>query len=284
MAMTREELRERRAWVGSSDVPAILGMDAFRSPYDVWAEKTGRVDVDDSTSEPAAFGSAVEPVLTEWAGTKLGVTVERGRYAHHPDYPFMRAQMDGWVEATKAVVEAKAYGLFNPRWDGRDWGAPGTDEVPFNVMAQVNFQMACATAASAHVVALLGNGMGVRVYNLPRNEALVREVERRVADFWRNHVLADVPPEGRPSMDTLRLTIREPGGMVEIPHSFPDRWVALREQQVLVNEAVDDLKRQVLEAMGDAEVGFAPLGQFTYKANSRGIRSFRFISGTPGEG
>jgi putative phage-type endonuclease len=276
MGMSREELQARRAFIGSSDVPAILGFDPYRSITDVWLEKTGRTVVEPSTSEPAEFGTAVEPVLIEWAGRKLDLTVTRGLVAHHPTHPFMRAQMDGWVEGANAVVEAKAYGLWNPRWDGRDWGLDGTDEVPYNVMAQVNFQMACATAERAYVVALLGNGMGVRVYALPRNDALIHEVERRCEAFWTDHVVADVPPDAPASLDTLKTVIREPDGMREITHDWPDRWLNLKEQEGLVSAAVADARRAILQEMGDAEVGFTPFGEFSYRANARGVRTFRF--------
>ena len=34
---------ERRKGVGGSDVAAIMGMSPYKSPYEVWAEKTGVV-------------------------------------------------------------------------------------------------------------------------------------------------------------------------------------------------------------------------------------------------
>ena len=42
--MSREEwLEERKKSLGGSDMGAVLGLNRYRSPYTVWAEKTGRI-------------------------------------------------------------------------------------------------------------------------------------------------------------------------------------------------------------------------------------------------
>jgi predicted phage-related endonuclease len=35
-------LADRRKCIGGSDIDAILGLSPYRTPVDVWAEKTGR--------------------------------------------------------------------------------------------------------------------------------------------------------------------------------------------------------------------------------------------------
>jgi putative phage-type endonuclease len=274
--LTPEELRERANFIGSSDVPALLGFSRWRTPKEVWLEKTRRAIPEPSTSDPAEFGTAVEPVLVEWCAHKVGHPATRGRIAHHPEHPFMRAQLDGWIEARQAVVEAKAYGLFNPRWSGVEWGLDGSDMVPRDVMAQVNFQMACSVAEAGFVTALLGNGMGVRVYYLPRNGELVAAIEEACDEFWNDHVLADVPPETPVGMETFKAIAREPGSWVEIDHDWPDRWSALKDQEKIVAIAVDEAKRGILDEMGEAEKGVTPFGSFSFRADARGRHRFLF--------
>ena len=44
LGMSREEwLKERRKSLGGSDMGAVLGLNKYRSPWVVWAEKTGRL-------------------------------------------------------------------------------------------------------------------------------------------------------------------------------------------------------------------------------------------------
>ena len=274
--MNAAELRERANFIGSSDVPAILGFSRCRTPKDVWLEKTKRLEPKPSTNEPAEFGRMVEPVLVEWASVKLGRNALTNVLAHHPEHAFMRAQLDGVTDRPLAVIEAKAYGLFNPRWDGREWGLEGTDHIPRDVMAQVNFAMACSGAESGHVVALLGGGMGVRVYHLERNERLVRAIEDACLRFWNENVKADVPPDAPAGLEALKHVIREPGSFTEIDHDWPDKWLSLKDQQALIEGAVEDAKRAILEEMGEHEEGVTPFGRFSYRANVKGSRVFRY--------
>ena len=47
--MSREEwLAERRKSLGGSDMGAVLGLNKYRSPYAVWAEKTGLIAGDET--------------------------------------------------------------------------------------------------------------------------------------------------------------------------------------------------------------------------------------------
>ena len=58
--------RARRGGIGGSDVAAIMGISKYRSPYEVWLEKTGRVEPKDISGKQAV----------EW-GNRLEDTVAR---------------------------------------------------------------------------------------------------------------------------------------------------------------------------------------------------------------
>lgn len=50
LGMSREEwLKERKKSLGGSDMGAVLGLNKYRSPYTVWAEKTGRIGEEPET-------------------------------------------------------------------------------------------------------------------------------------------------------------------------------------------------------------------------------------------
>lgn len=50
--MSREEwLKERKKSLGGSDMGAVLGLNKYRSPYTVWAEKTGRIGEEPETRQ-----------------------------------------------------------------------------------------------------------------------------------------------------------------------------------------------------------------------------------------
>ena len=275
MALTREELEARTRYLGSSDVPALLGVSPYANVTDLWLSKTGRVELTPTTNPAADLGDRLEPALVQIVADELGTPVEFNRRVHHPERAWMSAQLDGWMPDLARPIEAKTRGLFSPVWDGSDWG-DGGDAVPFDVLAQVCFALLVTGADSGEVVALLGRGMGVRRYTIPRVPNLIEEIERRATAFWEDHVQAGVPPVDVPHLDTLRDLRREAGKSVEVDHEAPFQWENLTDQLRLVEGARDALKAGILHQMGDAERGVTPFGEFTYAADKRGRRTFRY--------
>ena len=47
----------RRKGIGGSDVATILGLNKWKSPYQLWLEKTGQIDLEHTESEPAYWGN-----------------------------------------------------------------------------------------------------------------------------------------------------------------------------------------------------------------------------------
>ena len=276
MALSPTALKRRRKFIGSSDVPAILGVSKHQNIGDVYLAKTGQVEPDTSPNDAADWGSRMEPLLCTWLGERLGVKVRRGQHRASDD-GILRAQLDGWIEATNETVEAKTSGLLNPyfRADTSGWGADGTDDVPFSVLAQVQFALLLTRAERGHVPAFLGGGGGPRHYVIEALPDLQREIERRCRAFWVEHVIPRVPPTVVPHLDTLSRVMREPGKSIEIDHDLIERYQLVRDQKALVDAAADEARAELVSALGDAEEGYTPFGTVTYRANKNGTRALR---------
>jgi len=283
MSLTREELQQRTAYIGSSDVPAILGVDEYRTITDVYLSKIGALEIEPTSSLAADLGSRLEPALVTWAHDRL--EDEHGPLELELDRRFMHengifsAQCDGWLPSLAEPIEAKTHGLVSPVWDGSEWGADGSDEIPFRTLAQVNFSMLVTGARKAHVVALLGRGMGPRFYVVNRVEPLVAEIAERCERFWRENVEKCVPPEALASLSVMKTRLREPSLMTSVDPMLAERWQSLKDQEALVKAAIDEAKGDVLAQMEledgrAAEIGSTPWGDFEYKANRNGVRRF----------
>ncbi|GIV50913.1 MAG: hypothetical protein KatS3mg038_1434 [Candidatus Kapaibacterium sp.] len=61
---------DRRSFLGASDAPAILGLSPWRTAYEVWAEKTGRIDSWSGNAATSA-GQLLEPAVLAWASEEL---------------------------------------------------------------------------------------------------------------------------------------------------------------------------------------------------------------------
>jgi putative phage-type endonuclease len=200
--MKAAEKLERQAYIGASDAAAILGIDRYRKPIDVWMEKTGRVTPrdDDEGNSPASWGRWLERVLLERWEHETGLPLTRSGRAPrrrnfvHREHPFIRATPDGYrLERGSAVplyvVEAKT------SRNGKGFGDAGTDEIPRGYKAQTIVQAAVTGAPIVHVPALIA-GQDFRRYIIEPTEAQRAAVIGAIVEFWTEYVLPDrEPPE-----------------------------------------------------------------------------------------
>lgn len=262
----------RKGYIGSSDAAAILGLDPWRSAYDVWASKTGRLRVD-IDSVPMLLGRYLEPAVLSWCEDRLETALTRDvfRAIDH-----RCANFDAVAFDLPAVIEAKTVGLIARPGYHAAFGGEGTDELPDHIVVQVQHQLAVAAAQDdwpaitvAHVPVLLA-GVGFVLYRVERNDALIATLTEAEARFWRDHVEANVPPQDvLPSMDTMRHLAREPDVTAELAPEVVATWLEARANERAAKSEVEIAQRRVLAALGDAEVGTCALGSLTYRQQTR---------------
>ncbi len=62
MTLTPQQHQARARGLGGSDIAAVLGLSRYRTPYEVWLEKTGQAVQESGESEPAYWGQVLEDV------------------------------------------------------------------------------------------------------------------------------------------------------------------------------------------------------------------------------
>ena len=165
-----EWLGFRTKGVGGSDVAAIMGISAYRSPVEVWMEKTGRKQPADlSDKEAVEWGNRLESIIRnkfaemhpEFIVSESGVTfVSRKR-------PWAHANLDGMVRDANGdwgVLEIKTVGKNR---EG-DWA----EGVPDYYMTQVthylmNAEYDIITRRFRETGLVNGIGDKVKVYFIP---------------------------------------------------------------------------------------------------------------------
>src|SRR5438034_10052352 len=98
----------RRNFVGGSDARVILGRDDT-ALIRLWQEKRGEVEpLDLSGNLIVQLGVATEALNRHWFERNTGLVIkEVQRWMRHPVIRWMAATLDGVVESTGAVFEAK---------------------------------------------------------------------------------------------------------------------------------------------------------------------------------
>jgi putative phage-type endonuclease len=196
-------LTARRSGIGSSDVPAILGLIPLNPPLKVYYDKLG-FDVDDA-GEAAYWGTVQEePVARRWAMQSRSVIRRVGLVAHQ-DHPHRMTTLDRRVtecplsedEQAPCALEVKTRSAFK----SAQWHAGAPDDVT----AQVLWQIIVNGYEHMHYAVLIGgNDYHQGVIRADQYTDVMADITTAVDKFWFEHVQAAVPPE--PTGDGEALT------------------------------------------------------------------------------
>lgn len=251
----------RRKFYGASDVASILGLPgAFRSPFEVWEEKTGRAAPEDLDGDPdISRGRHLEPGILAMLGEQLGREIIPGAPVTEPPLrnpgvsPYAGCHPDGWLDP-EAGAEVKA-----PR-RGSGWGDDGdADQVPPKYLTQCQVCMALTGRRRWYLAALLYGE--VRVYPIDYDEGLTRDVLAACDAWWERHVLGDEPPpyDGSPAASAWVARITRKG---EVREADEDLQASIRDYDRAGREvkrlelAREDLRTRIVQAAaGAAELG-----------------------------
>ncbi len=267
--ITPTQLAARRNYIGSSDAAAILGLDPFKSAYDVWLEKTADIEPDTS-SEAAEIGNWIEPLLCKWAEDQVGWRMRMSPDTFVSPCGILAANLDAIEDDDEPThfIEAKSTGLAD------DWGDEGTDQVPPRVVTQTAIAFACVPSLRvAWIPLLLGkHGLRRKLYRVNRDYGIVDAVADKCRAFWRDHVLTRTPPPGTaPNLDLLARIRREPESCVDLDDtSLLDQWEDAKAKAKEADEAVDAAKARLIASLGAAESGRLADGRIvTYLQQTR---------------
>ena len=98
----------RRSFIGGSDAKIIMGTDE-KALLRLWQVKRGEAEPEDlSGNLVVQLGSATEDLNRTWYERNTGSRVsDVQRHVKHSAIPWMAATLDGIVEGSAAVFEAK---------------------------------------------------------------------------------------------------------------------------------------------------------------------------------
>lgn len=252
MAITAEQRQERRHFIGSSDAPAIAGVDPWRSPFAVYLEKVFDV-ADLPGTEPIRRGNRYERLLVEWAAEQLGVEVEHDVSLRHPTDLVCGANLDGRVKGKRQSIEAKVTSLPD------EFGEEGSDQIPDRVLVQAHHQMYVCDFEIVWVpvlLARLGRPQEV-LFRVDRNEDLITAVAARNQAFWHEHIVPRIPPpdNDKPSLDVIRRIHREAGALADVRAELVAAWEEANEAKKTAEKKEELAKSRMLAELGDAEAG-----------------------------
>ena len=265
--ITEQQRTTRKRFIGSSDAAAILGMDPYRTAYDVWLEKTGKVDGFEGNAATEA-GNLLERACLDWVAPQLS-PFDRDVMEFSGD---LIANFDGLSIAKIFTVECKTTGIVGPANAGYGDVTEGPCvEIPDANVIQVHHQMIVAGPCCdiAYVPVLIG-GRGFRLYTVPRLRDFAEVVWESGTRFMERHVKTDTPPpDSKPSLEVLKRMRREPEKVISIPDSIAYAWLNARDARLAAEKAEKAIEADLLTAINDAEAGDFSGGRITYFEQTR---------------
>ncbi len=166
---------DRRHFVGGSDARIIMGDDE-EALVRLWREKRGEVEPEDlSGNLVVQLGAVTEDLNRRWYEVNTGqVLTDVQRHIRHPLLRWMAATLDGRVQSSEAVFEAK----FMLPWSFSEEAAAQ------KYMPQLQHNMWVVTARSAVLSVITGGGKWVEIttHADPLYQHLIVTAERK---FWR---------------------------------------------------------------------------------------------------
>src|SRR6516162_8854035 len=147
---------DRRYFIGGSDARIIMGDDEA-ALLRLWREKRAEIEPEDlSCNLVVQLGVATEDLNRRWYQANTGqVLINVEQRVRHPVLRWMAATLDGRVEATGAVFEAK---LMLP-WSFSEEAAAE------KYMPQLQHNMWVVAARSAVLSVITGGGKWVEITN-----------------------------------------------------------------------------------------------------------------------
>lgn len=251
---TPEWHEERKKGVGGSDAAAALGVSKWKTPYQLYLEKTGEAEPVAETWEMSR-GTIMEPLIRQNYADTTGRTVRLPEASIVCEkHPFMRFNPDGLTEDRRGLEIKTAN-------SGIGWGEPGSDEIPTEYAVQVQHGMICLAYEVFDVTVSIGGTRPV-IYEVPADRELQEMIIEGEARFWEM-VQNRTPPEPVTGKDVARRYARSVGTSIEVNLAIMETLENLqkvRENLKLSENEKEQLEVAIKNFMGENEVLIDALG------------------------
>ena len=253
---TREEwLKVRKLGLGGSDMSAVLGVNQWRSPLDVWLDKTSDT-VEEKESEPMYWGTILEDIVAQEFAKRTGYKVRNNNFTlQSEEYPYLLANIDREIVGLDAGLECKTANAFK----ADEWK---DDSVPDAYYVQCQHYMA-VTGKSSWWIACLVGGNSFFYKEVPRNEEVIRAIIDTGREFWRlvETKTMPAPDDTKACSEALKKLYKNSNGnVIELPAEYSNAvvdYLKIKDQLTELESQKRGIENLLKDYMKDAEKAMA---------------------------
>lgn len=249
----REEwLALRHNYIGGSDAAAIVGLNAYCSPYALWAEKTDRIPGFEGNLATEA-GAFMEEFVAKKFAEVTGKKVRRcNRSIYNSKYPWALANIDREIVGEDAVLEIKTTDSMNmKKFRG--------GEYPANYYCQVMHYLAVTGKKKGYIAVLIGN-KELKIFEVQRDEEEIAALMMaESAMMWC--IKTDTPPEidgEKATADALKTIYSDADdSTADLTGCMGDAisYLTYKEEIDRLQKKADECANRIKAAMGNASIG-----------------------------
>jgi putative phage-type endonuclease len=200
----------RRRRLGGSDIGALFGVDPNRTQLDVYERIVHGVY--EPQNRFMLRGIKTEPRLRAMylaeTGAQLVSPVPKPEpwVIQHPNHDWACVSPDDWAITSDGLLATIDYKSAS-RWSANKWG-PGADEMPAHYLLQLAWAMCVGSKDWAELYVGFGEDADddsgdfeivfTRLYRAERDLELEDKLLNVAGDWWRRHVVGEVPPPDEP--------------------------------------------------------------------------------------
>jgi len=256
--------------IGGSEISVVMGLNRWKSPLRLWAEKTGRIVTEDiSDREYIQLGTELEDFVARRFSKLTGLPVRRDtRTFKHEKYPYMIGHIDRRITRADEILECKTCNA----WKAKEWEG---DEIPMEYVLQVMWYLGLTKSSKGYIAVLIG-GQTFKWKEIEFDQELFDKMVEAAKNFVEVNIGQDLAPMaiGGDSATLMRM-YPEQAEKIVVKRLDPETDALIKAlQEVKGVIKISEDKKETLEArikqiIGDTE-GVETLSfKTTWKAQSR---------------
>ena len=250
-------LRYRKSGITGTDAGAILGLNPYRSAFQVYHDKISDT-IENMDNEAMRQGRDLEDYVAQRFSEETGFKVRRANAIYQSEeHSLLLADFDRLIVGQKAGLECKTVSPFSAdKWaDGK---------IPAHYLAQVDHYLAVSGFDCWYVAALIF-GRELVIHKIVTDKQVLSDLIDKEERFWTNHVVPQIPPAPNGcDCDTQQINQlyevdnRDKTADLSALHGLLDKRQELSDQIEQMEQEKTAIEQQVKLQMQDAAYGTAP--------------------------
>lgn len=272
-----EWLAKRQQDITASDIGGLSGVDDYRSPLRIWAEKTGQISGPDETNlmrrgrwlEPAV-ARAISETFPDWSiePSKVYLRDPELRLGATPDYVGTRPDLEGRGNIQMKVIARPTY---EREW--RDGHAPLKYQLQSLTEAMLlGSQWNCVAALIIDVYSA-----DLVVNEIPRHPAAEERIKELVGEFWAMVARGEQPNPSFKHDAALIRTMHPRGGRKPALDLTQHNRISFLAQEHLewakrrqhAEGALEEVDAEITSILGDYDEAEHPEYRISWKLQQR---------------